>query len=111
MLVQRGIYMVDLRFGRYGCEEAGLRPCLVVSSDLHNQVNKSCIIVPLTTQTDKAYWAEHRLLQYEDNVMSCAMCEHIREVDKKRFIGDCIAMLEQESFDDIMKCIKEVTLG
>lgn len=92
-------------------EEQGRRPCVVVSSELHNQVNRTVIVVPLTKQLNKDYWHEHYRFQGINIIgESVAMCEHIREVDKER-CGTFIGRATDEDLKNILTVVKEIALA
>ena len=93
-------------------EERGTRPCVVVSSELHNTVNKSVVVVPLTTQTNKAHWHEHHMCNYHGTSdPTVAMCEHVREVDKRRIVGEMLGVMSAGDMIVIQTILKEITLG
>ncbi len=64
-----------------GSEQAGLRPCVVVSPDSMNEQLDTIIVVPLTTK--KKAWPT-RVDTVFDEVEGQAICEQIRTVSKKR---------------------------
>ena len=64
-----------------GSEQAGLRPCVVVSPDSMNEQLDTIIVVPLTTK--KKDWPT-RVDTIFDGKEGHALCEQIRTVSKKR---------------------------
>ena len=64
-----------------GSEQAGLRPCVVVSPDSMNEQLDTIIVVPLTTK--KKDWPT-RVDTIFDGKEGQALCEQIRTVSKKR---------------------------
>lgn len=64
-----------------GSEQAGLRPCVVVSPDSMNDQLDTIIVVPLTTK--KKDWPT-RVDTIFDGKEGQALCEQIRTVSKKR---------------------------
>ena len=84
--VGRGeIWLVDLNPTR-GHEQAGQRPCLVISVDLFNQGPADlCVVLPLTTKKKEVLWhvpvtpAESGL-----KLPSFIKCEDVRSVSLER---------------------------
>lgn len=65
-----------------GSEQAGFRPCVVVSPDSMNAQLDTVIVVPLTTKAkDWPTRVETKFAGTEGQ----AMCEQIRTVSQKRF--------------------------
>lgn len=64
-----------------GSEQAGLRPCVIVSPDSMNTQLETIIVVPLSTK--KKDWPT-RVDTELDGVEGQALCEQIRTVSKKR---------------------------
>lgn len=64
-----------------GSEQAGLRPCVVVSPDSMNDQLETIIVVPLSTK--KKDWPT-RVDTHFDGKEGQALCEQIRTVSKKR---------------------------
>lgn len=64
-----------------GSEQAGMRPCVVVSPDSMNAQLDTIIVVPLTTK--KKDWPT-RVDTIFDETEGQAICEQIRTVSKKR---------------------------
>lgn len=64
-----------------GSDQAGIRPCVVVSPDSMNEQLNTIVVVPLTTK--KKDWPT-RVDTLIDEVEGQAICEQIRTVSKKR---------------------------
>lgn len=64
-----------------GSEQAGMRPCVVVSPDSMNVQLDTIIVVPLTTK--KKDWPTRVDTVFDDGEGQ-AICEQIRTVSKKR---------------------------
>ena len=64
-----------------GSEQAGVRPCVIVSPDSMNQYLETVIVVPLSTK--KKDWPS-RVETHFDGKDGQALCEQIRTVSKKR---------------------------
>ncbi len=86
-------------------EQAGTRPCLVVSADRFNSLPiRQSIIVPLTTR-DRGL--PHHVPVVDDgglNRKSWAMCEAVRTVSIQRF-GRTISNASQETRDAVIRQI------
>jgi len=82
------IYWVDLNPVQ-GSEQAGVRPCVVISNDVANENRGTIIVAVMSTQgTHKGYpWdvvlPRNRPLQQEGRIM----CNQLRTVDKGRLRG------------------------
>ncbi len=86
MTPSRGeIWMVDLNPAR-GHEQAGYRPCLVVSVDLFNQGPAELVVVlPITSREKKIPF--HIPVEPEDSglkLKSYVKCEEVRPISKDR---------------------------
>ncbi len=64
-----------------GSEQAGLRPCVIVSPDSMNAHLETVIVVPLSTK--KKDWPTRVDTEIKD-VSGQSLCEQIRTVSKKR---------------------------
>jgi mRNA interferase MazF len=64
-----------------GSEQAGIRPCVIVSPDSMNEQLDTIIVIPLTTK--KKDWPT-RVETLHDGIEGQAICEQIRTVSKKR---------------------------
>jgi mRNA interferase MazF len=65
-----------------GSEQAGHRPCVVISPDSMNEQLETVIAIPLTTKIKD--WPT-RVDTMIDGSRGQAMCEQIRTISKKRF--------------------------
>jgi mRNA interferase MazF len=82
-MIKGEIYLVNLD-GGVGCEQQGVRPCLVVQNDIGNKYSGTTIVCPVTTKS-KNFNATH--MKIEDlTSTSYIMFEQIRIVDKSRLI-------------------------
>lgn len=64
-----------------GSEQAGIRPCVVVSPDSMNEQLDTIIVIPLTTK--KKNWPT-RVDTHIDGLEGQAICEQIRTISKRR---------------------------
>jgi mRNA interferase MazF len=65
-----------------GSEQAGFRPCVIISPDSMNSQLETVIVTPLTTKLKD--WPTRVDTQFSE-MSGQAMCEQIRTVSKKRF--------------------------
>ncbi len=65
-----------------GSEQAGMRPCVVVSPDSKNRQLETIIVVPLSTKSKD--WPT-RVQTEVEGTKGQALCEQIRTVAKTRF--------------------------
>jgi mRNA interferase MazF len=86
-------------------EQAGVRPCLVVSADRFNSLPiRHAMVVPLTSR-DRGL--PHHLPVFDDgglNRASWAMCEAVRAVSSQRF-GRLIGTANIETTDAVIRQI------
>ncbi len=86
-------------------EQAGIRPCIVISADRFNALPiRQCIVVPLTSRNRGL---PHHVAVADDGGLarpSWAMCEAIRAVSTQR-LGSLIGSADQGSTDAIARQI------
>ncbi len=87
-----------------GSEQAGLRPCVIVSPDSMNEQLETIIVVPLTTK--KKDWPTRVDTQF-DGIEGQALCEQIRTVSKKRLKAK-IARLKITEVIQIKSVLKQM---
>lgn len=90
--MKRGqIYFADLR-PTIGCEQGGIRPCVIIQNDIGNQYSTTVIVAMLTTQKKKDL-PTHVSVSGEDYCVEAGttiLLEQIRTIDKSRlqsFVG------------------------
>ena len=92
-----------------GHEQAGLRPCIVISNNIFNKHTKMVIVCPITSN-EKEY-PTHYLLKNTKKIRGSVLCEHIRsinyEIRNLKFVEKC----NNEDFNNIImllnSCIEE----
>ena len=75
---QRDIVFVDFDPTK-GHEQTGIRPAVVISTDIFNQYTKMVILCPITSN-DKEF-PTHYKLEDTKKVHGSVLCEHVRSVD------------------------------
>ena len=87
MMVKRGeIYYADLS-PVVGSEQGGIRPVLIVQSDVGNRHSPTVIAAAITSQKDKAKLPTHISVQAATCGLtkdSIVLLEQIRTIDKRR---------------------------
>ena len=87
MIVKRGdIYYADLS-PVVGSEQGGIRPVLVIQTDIGNKYSHTVIAAAITSQINKAKMPTHIELAAKDyglNKDSVILLEQIRTIDKRR---------------------------
>jgi len=98
-----GVYLVNLNPSR-GTEPGKIRPCIVMQSNLLNDVgHPSTTILPLTTQLiEDAAPLRYRLtsrdgLEYDSDVM----LDQTRTIDNRRISGNMLTNLTNEEMGKI----------
>jgi mRNA interferase MazF len=98
-----GIYLANFNPSR-GTEPGKVRPCIVMQSNLLNDVgHPSTIVIPLTTQLiDDAAPLRYRLASREGlKCDSDVMLDQTRTVDNRRISGDILTNLTNEEMGKI----------
>jgi mRNA interferase MazF len=84
-------------------EQAGTRPCLVISTDRFNSLPiRHCIVVPLTSRDRQL---PHHIAVSDDGGLrrpSWAMCEAVRAVSTQRF-GSLISTADQSTTEAVLR--------
>ncbi len=62
-----------------GHEQAGIRPAVVVSTNIFNQYTKMVIVCPITSNNKE--FPTHYTLEDTKNVNGSVLCEHVRSID------------------------------
>lgn len=99
LIKRQQIYWVDLG-PTVGSEIYKIRPCLVISNDLQNEVSSRVIIVPITSQSVLNPLHAKIILV---NKVAYILPEQIRSVSKKRLQG-----LIGEVSTEVMKKISKL---
>lgn len=109
---QGDIYFADLPTNR-GSEEAGHHPVVVVSSSRMNSWCTTVIVVPLTSNMKHRSLVTHVPFQYifgKGAKQSLAMCEHVRELDKKYLSERKVGEVSRRTLSTILDIVKEFVL-
>ena len=95
------VYFVDLR-GSQGSEQQGIRPALVVSTNLNNQFSSVITVIPITHTIPKRLFAQNVLIAAGllDAVPNTAYCGQIQTIDKKR-IKRFYAVLDSTALEEV----------
>ena len=84
-------------------EQAGTRPCLVVSSDRFNKLPIGhCVVVPLTSRDRRL---PHHIAVADDGGLqrpSWAMCEAVRSISVRR-LGGLIGTADPETMSAVVR--------
>ncbi len=89
---------------RVGSETGKTRPCVVISPDELNQVLRTVIVAPLTTQ--RKYYklrVQCRFRRQQGEIM----IEQLRAVDKSRLINK-IGKLSEDKHEEVLARLKEM---
>lgn len=87
-----------------GSEQAGIRPCVIVSPDSMNEQLDTIIVVPLTTK--RKNWPT-RVDTTLEGIEGQAICEQMRTVSKKR-LNKRIAKLKISEVIQIKLVLKQM---
>lgn len=100
------IVQVDLN-PKKGHKQAGIRPAIIVQSDIFNKFAPTVIILPLTTRLKKPFPSEFIIYPSEVNWLddkSRALWSQITTLDRD-FINKKIGVLETKYYDKVAKAI------
>lgn len=85
---QGDIYMVNLSVDSIDHEQAGIRPCCIVSCDNRNEKSSNVFIFPITHAVKKKQPCHYRLYKKQYDFFSydvnTVLCEEGRSISKKR---------------------------
>lgn len=104
--MQKGdLYWADLD-PTVGSEIAKKRPVLLVSNDINNRFSSTVSVVPITSNTEKIYPFEVRLLAGEGGLKneSKIKANQIRTIDKLR-LGNRLGRLTDSRIRDVEQAI------
>lgn len=110
MVIKRGdIFFLDLN-PVIGSEQSGIRPCLVISSDVVNHLHQITVL-PITSMKPsyKTIYPNEVYLPKEITLLpkdSIVLAHQIRSVDKKRLIKYINNIANQPLFTDIEEAVK-----
>lgn len=80
--IQAGdIYLVDLDPAK-GSEQSGIRPVMVVSSDLMHLKSRRIVICPITSNLD--FWTTKVLLPENAETSGMVLTDQVRSIDKQK---------------------------
>jgi len=86
-IIRRGdIWMADLRIGTIGSEQGEIRPVLVVQNNIGNKHSPTVTIIPLTSKRKNNLPTHVVISESFLPMLSVALTEQIRTIDKSRFI-------------------------
>lgn len=106
---QGDIYMVNLSVDSIDHEQAGIRPCCIVSCDNRNEKSSNVFIFPITHAVKKKQPCHYRLYKKQYDFFSydvnTVLCEEGRSISKKR-LERKLGSIELRDLLEILK-IKE----
>lgn len=111
MLLKRGeIYYINNGSAEHKarCEQAGVRPAVVISNDIGNYYSPVVIVAFLTTQ-NKKYLPTH-VETFGTGKKSTVLLEQPTTVSKDKILGKCIGKLSEKEMKEVDKALS-VSLG
>ena len=112
MELRRGdIYYADLN-PVIGSEQGGVRPVLILQSDIGNRYSPTTIIAAITSRNHKAKQPTHvELPTAQSNLPqdSVALLEQLRTIDKQR-LTEKVSLLDSSTMEQVDKAL-EISLG
>ncbi len=104
MAVKRGtIYLANFNPSK-GTEPGKIRPCLVMQSDLLNEVgHPSTTVLPLTTQLIESAAPLRYRIAARDQLQadSDIMLDQTRTIDNRRFTGELLTLLTDQEMLEV----------
>ena len=101
------IFMVNLN-PQKGSAQSGVRPCVVIQSNVFNKYSSTVIVVPLTTSIKKIFPSEFIIYPSKENGLkddSRFLGSQLITVDKKFFLKKS-GFLEEKYFIELQESIK-----
>ena len=100
------VYFVELR-GSQGSEQQGIRPALVVSTNLNNQFSSVVTVVPITHTIPKKLFPQNVLISAGvlDALPNTAYCGQIQTIDKRR-IKRFYAVLDSAVLEAVNRALR-----
>ena len=102
-LIRRGdIFNANLPL-KYGSEQGGYRPVLIIQNDMGNRYSPTTLIAPLTSNTAKKLLPTHVYIDAKEYSLiedSIALLEQVRVIDKTRLDG-FITSLDEYKMSEI----------
>ena len=83
-----------------GHEQKGMRPAIVISTNVFNKNTKMVIVCPITSNTKD--FPTHHLLTGSKIIFGSVLCEHIRSID---YESRTIRFIEKASEKDLINII------
>ena len=83
-----------------GHEQKGMRPAIVISTNVFNKNTKMVIVCPITSNTKD--FPTHHLLTESKIIFGSVLCEHIRSID---YESRAIRFIEKASEKDLINII------
>lgn len=99
------IYYVD--FGsRYGSEQNGKRPAIVIQNEVGNLHAPTLTVVPVTSNVKKTHQPTHFIFCHSViKKKSMAMAEQIQTIDKQRILS-YVGKLNEQQMSDLEKAVQ-----
>ena len=81
-------------------EQAGKRPCIVISNNIFNKNTKMIICCPITS--NEKYFPTHYLLKDSKKIHGSVLCEYIRSID---YEARNVKFIEKASEEDLISIV------
>lgn len=98
------IWLADLRNGTIGSEQGKVRPVVVVQNNIGNKHSPTVTVVPVTSKTKNKLPTHVLIYNSCLPILSTALVEQIRTIDKSRFIKR-VGRLSEEIMSKINNAI------
>lgn len=109
--IKRGdIYLADLD-DRFGVEQIGIRPVLIIQNNKGNTYSPSVTVIPITSKTHKKL-PTHVFLEKPIGLAkdSIALCEQVTTIDKNRLLT-YIGKVDERFVNTKIRKALEIQLG
>jgi len=100
------VFFIDLN-PKKGHAQAGIRPCVLIQSNLFNQYGSTLVVVPVTTNQKKIFPSEFLIEPSESNGLkqvSRFLGSQIMTIDKE-FVRKKIGSLEECYHEEVQKAL------
>ncbi len=93
-----------------GSEQAGTRPVLVISQDLHNEKQKMIFACPITN-SKRNYPTHIPIGERCNNITGFVMCEQLKALDYEKRAVKLIDRASDELLEDVLEILSLIIWG
>lgn len=103
----KDIYLVDLK--GEGHMQIGMKPCVILSNNAHNNTSDNITVVPLTKNIRKKKIPTHYIVKKDEvnnlTYDSVALCENITTQSQQAIVKK-VGTVKDDDYNKILECVK-----